>query len=178
MEGSCPHHCPLRAFSCALASRAARTKGASVERSTHCFMNSCYVRGVRWLAFLLYKRVDAGKKTTTYPQKIMSARPLLRVDLERKVQKVAEDGRHLLLVLDLWRAVRSDQPQGAQRRLGQVGWLALNHLDGHDAQRPNVHFAAVLLPRNHLRRHPIRRADHCCTLVLRLVDGRTEPKVG
>jgi hypothetical protein len=40
------HHCPLRAFSCALASRAARTKGASVERSTHVFMNSCYVGGV------------------------------------------------------------------------------------------------------------------------------------
>ena len=39
------NHCPLRAFSCALASRAARTKGARVERSTHCFMNSCYAGG-------------------------------------------------------------------------------------------------------------------------------------
>jgi hypothetical protein len=34
-------HCPLRAFSCALASRAALTKGARVDRSTHCFMKSC-----------------------------------------------------------------------------------------------------------------------------------------
>jgi len=108
----------------------------------------------------------------------MRARPLLRVHLEGKVQEIPKHGRQLLLVLDLRRAVGGDQPQGAQRRLGQVRRLALDHLDGHDAQRPNVHLAAVLLARHHLGRHPIRRAHHGGTLVLRLVDGRTEAKVG
>lgn len=36
------HWPPLRAFSWALASRAARTRGDSWAKSTHSFMNSCY----------------------------------------------------------------------------------------------------------------------------------------
>jgi len=41
-----PHslHWPFRAFSWALASRAARTNGESCDRSTHCFMKSCCAR--------------------------------------------------------------------------------------------------------------------------------------
>lgn len=35
------NYCPFLAFSCALASLAARTKGDNVDNSTHCFMNSC-----------------------------------------------------------------------------------------------------------------------------------------
>lgn len=38
------HYWPLRAFSWARASLAARTRGASVDRSTHLFMKSCCYR--------------------------------------------------------------------------------------------------------------------------------------
>lgn len=103
---------------------------------------------------------------------------LLRIHFQCKIQEISKHRGQVALVLDLRRTVGSNQPQRAEGRLGQVRRLALNHLNGHDAQRPNVDFAAVLLSRDDFGGHPVRRANHSGTLVLGLVDGRTETEIG
>ena len=69
----------------------------------------------------------------TYLEQIMSARPLLRIDLERKVQKVPESRRQILLLPEAGRAVRRNEPKRLQRRLVEVRRLAFHHFDRHDA---------------------------------------------
>lgn len=108
----------------------------------------------------------------------MGAGSLLWIYLERKREEIFEDLREGVLLFDLRCTVGSDQPQRSKRRLGQVGRFALDHLDGHDAQRPDIYFAAVLLACDHLGCHPIWSTDHCCSLVLRFVDGGAETKIG
>lgn len=65
-------------------------------------------------------------------------------------------------------------PQGI---LVEVRRLTLHHLDGHDAQGPNVHFGSVGLAGHDLRSHPIRRAHHSASLTLFWSDLSAEPKV-
>lgn len=82
-----------------------------------------------------------------------------------------------MLFFDSGRAVRCDQIKRAQWRLGQVWWLALDHLNGHDAQTPDVDFTAVLLACHDLGSHPVGCADHGCALHVGLVDLSAESEI-
>ena len=115
--------------------------------------------------------------TYTYLEQIMRTRPLIRLDLQRQPQEIAKRRTLLLLALEMRRPVRGDQVQRAQRALRQIRRLTFHHLDGHDAQRPDVDFAAVFLARHHLGRHPVRRAHHRRPLALALAQFRAEAEI-
>lgn len=117
-------------------------------------------------------------KMIAYLQQIVRTCALLGVHLQCEVEEVAEDRCQVVLLLDCRCAVGRDQIERAQWRLGQVGWLALDHLNGHDAQAPNVDLAAVLLARDNFGCHPVRRADHGGALHVRFVDLRAEAEIG
>lgn len=112
-----------------------------------------------------------------YLQQIMCAGTLLGIDLECKVQEVFECTRQVVLLLDRGCTVGRDQIERAQRRLGQVWWLALYHLNSHDTQTPDVNFAAVFLACDDLGSHPIRRTNHSRALHVRLVDLSAETEI-
>ena len=103
---------------------------------------------------------------------------LVGIDLERDGEEIAEHDRELLRVIDRRRAVRRDQVQGTERLLVEVWRFAFDHLDRHDAERPNVDFGSVLLAGDDLGRHPVRRTDHRCSLRVVALDLSAEPKVG
>ncbi len=111
-------------------------------------------------------------------QHLVGAWPLLHIHLQAFVQKILENRRQLISILDLRLPVCRDQIEGAQRILVEIGRLALDHLDGHDAQGPDIHFGPVVLPGDHFRRHPIRRAHHRRPLVLLGGNLRAEAKIG
>lgn len=46
---------------------------------------------------------------------------------------------HLVHILHTGREVVPDAAHGLQRRLVEVGGFPIDHLDHHDAQRPDVH---------------------------------------
>ena len=107
----------------------------------------------------------------------MRRRPLLRIDLEGKVQEIPKHRRQRRLILDRGGPIRRDEPERAQRGLGQVRGLAFDHLDGHDAERPDVDFAAIFLARDDLGGHPIGGPDHGRALVVGFVDLGAEAEV-
>jgi len=59
--------------------------------------------------------------------------------LKTPVQKVDEFLGHFLLATDLRLAIRRDEPDGSDGVGAHVGRHPILHLQGHDAQRPNVH---------------------------------------
>lgn len=65
----------------------------------------------------------------------------------------------------------------SQRVLIEVGGLSLDHLDGHDPQRPDIHFGPVCFPRHHFRCHPVRGPHHGAAFALLRSDLGTEAKV-
>lgn len=94
------------------------------------------------------------------------------------MQEVAEGMRQVLLVLDGRCAVGGDQVKSPQRGFRQVWRFTLNHFDGHNTQTPDIDLATILFARDHFGCHPVRRADHRVTLVVRVVDLSTEAKIG
>jgi hypothetical protein len=65
-----------------------------------------------------------------------------------------------------------------ERRILEVRRLALGHLDGGDAQAPDVDAEAVVEPADELRRHPVRRPHHRVPLRHLLRQLRTVAKIG
>lgn len=94
------------------------------------------------------------------------------------MQEVAEYVREIVFIFNRGCAVRSNEVESPQGRLGQIWRLSLNHLDGHDAQTPDVDLPAVILTGDDLGCHPVWRSDHCITLIVRIINLRTEAKVG
>jgi hypothetical protein len=82
-----------------------------------------------------------------------------------------------VLLLDGGCAVGRDQIERAQRRLSQVRWLALDHLNSHDTQTPDVNLAAVLFARDNFRSHPVWCTDHGRALHVGLVDLCAEAEI-
>lgn len=68
-------------------------------------------------------------------------------------------------------------PTYPQWILIEVRWFSFHHLDGHDAQRPDVDFGSVGFARHDLRSHPIWRAHHSAPLTLFRSDLGTKSKV-
>ncbi len=69
----------------------------------------------------------------------------VNVDHEAQVEKVLKLGREAVPRLDRGAPVGGDEVDGAQRRLVHVRRLALDHLDRHYSERPDVDLLAVLL---------------------------------
>ncbi len=86
--------------------------------------------------------------------------------------------RQIFGILNLRCPVRRDQEQRSERTLIQVWGLALDHLNGHDTQRPNIDLAAVFLARYDFGRHPVGCANHGCAFSVGLVDLSAESEVG
>jgi hypothetical protein len=105
-------------------------------------------------------------------------RSLLRVHLERLRQIVPERPAQRFRVRDRRRPVRRDEVKRLERVLVQVRRLALDHLDRHDAERPDVDLGPVLLAGDDFGRHPVRGTDHGGALGVALGDLGTEAKVG
>lgn len=96
------------------------------------------------------------------PAQLLGRGTALDIDAQADAQKALEFLAQLLRLLEPGRAVGGDEVQRLERLLVQVRRLRLNHLNRHDAERPNVDFAAVFLLLDHLGRHPVRCADHGC----------------
>lgn len=112
-----------------------------------------------------------------YLQQIMCGCTLLGINLECKMEEFTEDGGQVVFIFDGRRAIGGDEVKGSQWRFRQVWGLALDHLDGHDTQTPNVNFAAILLTSNNFRGHPIWSSNHGVALILRVVDLGTETEI-
>ena len=74
--------------------------------------------------------------------------------------------------------VGGDEIEGLQRLLIQIWWLGLDHLDGHDTQRPDIDLVSVFLLLDNLWGHPVRGSDHSRTLASLLSELSTETEIG
>ena len=108
----------------------------------------------------------AGELEEGVPQHLVGGGALLHVHLEAFVEEVLEDGGQLVPLLDLRLPIGGDQVERPQGVLVQVGRLPLDHLDGHDAERPDVNLGTVVLSSDDLRSHPVGCAHHRGPLVL------------
>lgn len=69
--------------------------------------------------------------------------PLAWIAHEHLLEKGEQIGTDLGGVLQLGRRHVANATHRLQRRLIEEGRLAVDHLDDHDAQRPDVHLGAV-----------------------------------
>jgi len=112
------------------------------------------------------------------PPQLLRRSPTLHIHTKTHTQESLQLLAQLLRLLQPGRAIRRNQVQRLQRLLVQVRRLGLDHLDGHDAEGPDVDFAAVLLLLDDFGRHPIGRADHGGALVALLGELGAEAEVG
>ena len=115
---------------------------------------------------------------TTYLQQLVCGRPALDVYAETYAQEALQLSAERLGLFQRRRAVRRDEVKRLQRLFIEVWGLVLDHLDGHDTQRPNVDFRTVLLLLNNFGCHPVRCADHRRALRLLVSELRAETEVG
>lgn len=94
------------------------------------------------------------------PAQLLRRRAALDVHAKTHAEESLQLLRQLLRLLQPGRAVRGDQVEGLQGLFVEVGGLGLDHLDGHDAEGPDVDLGAVLLLLDDLGRHPVGRTDH------------------
>jgi len=113
-----------------------------------------------------------------YLEQIVSTSTLLWVDLEGKVEEVAEDGRQLVLILDLRCSICSNEPQRSQWAFRQVWWFAFDHLNRHDTERPDIDLATILLASDDFWSHPVWSADHGSALHVGFVYLSAEAEIG
>lgn len=103
---------------------------------------------------------------------------ILDIDSQTLTQEDFQVAAELVRMLQRWRAVGGDQEKGLERFFIQIWRLGLDHLDGHDAERPHVDFAAVLLLLDDFRGHPVRCANHGRSLGFLVGEFGAEAKVG
>lgn len=112
------------------------------------------------------------------PSEFLGSSARLDVDAQADAEESLELLGELLGLLEARGAVGGDEVEGLEGLLVEVGRLGLDHLDGHDAQRPDVDFAAVLLLLDDFGRHPVGRADHGGALGALLRQFGAEAEVG
>ena len=101
----------------------------------------------------------------------------LDLDAQAHGQERLEFLADLLGLLQPRRSVRSDEVESLERLLVEVWRLRLDHLDGHDAQGPDVDLRAVLLLLDDFGRHPIWRSDHGGALRLGIRELSAEAEI-
>jgi hypothetical protein len=73
--------------------------------------------------------------------------------------------------------VGSNEVESLERFLIEVGWLRLDHLNGHDTKRPDINLWTIFFLLNDFRSHPVRSSDHGGTLGFTLSKFGTESKI-
>lgn len=111
-------------------------------------------------------------------QQLLRRRATLDIHAQTHRQERLELFTQTLGLLEARRAVGGDQIQGLEGLLVEVGRFRLNHFDGHDAERPDVDFRAVLLLLDDLGGHPVGGADHGGALGLGLGELGAEAEIG
>jgi hypothetical protein len=109
--------------------------------------------------------------------KLLGSGTGLDVDAQADAQEALKFLAKGFGLLQTWCTVGGDQVQSLQRLLVKVWRLGLDHLDGHDTQRPDVDLAAILFLLDNFRSHPVRSTDHCGTLAALLSQLGAETKV-
>ena len=122
------------------------------------------------------------RQTAPAPQELVlqqlgRARPALDIHTQTDAQKRLELLAQLLRLLEPRRSVRRNQPQRLERLFVQIRRLGFDHLNGHDAEGPDVDLGAVFLLLDDLGRHPVGGADHCGAFGLLLGELCAEAKV-
>jgi len=102
----------------------------------------------------------------------------LYVDAKADRQEGLELFRELVWLLETRSAIGRNEIQSLERLLIQVRWFRLDHLNGHDTQRPDIDLVAVLFLLDDFRGHPVWSSDHSRTLAALLGKLRTETEVG
>jgi len=107
--------------------------------------------------------LDPVSPTTTghtYIQQLVRTRPALDIHAQADRQEVLELPTKRLGFLECGGTIGGNEVEGLERFLVEVRWLVLNHLDGHDAQRPDIDFGPVFFLLDYLRCHPVWRTHH------------------
>lgn len=78
---------------------------------------------------------------------------------QHPIEESLQAGRHFVHVLQIGRFRVTNASHRLQRRLVKERRFAVDHLDYHDAQRPDVDLGSVRQPRDYLGRHPVRCAN-------------------
>jgi len=84
----------------------------------------------------------------------------------------------LVGLLQAWRAVGGNEIQSLQGLLVQVWRLGFDHLNSHDAQRPDVNLIAILFLLHDLWRHPVWCSHHGGTLAALLGKLGAKSEIG
>ena len=109
--------------------------------------------------------------------KLICRSPALDIHAQTDAQERLQLLGQLFRLLEAGRAVRSDQVKCLERFFVQVWRFGLDHLDCHDAERPDVDLAAVFFLLDDFGRHPVGCADHGCALVALFSELGAEAKI-
>lgn len=86
-----------------------------------------------------------------------SCRSEVIVDLQAQSKEIFQVGSQKILAFHLRTAVAGNEKECPDGGFFQIWWLAIHHLDNKDAQTPNIHFEAVLLPGNDRQKKDIMK---------------------
>jgi len=130
-----------------------------------------------------FQQIRQTRQRTPVLEKLMRqqfsrARATLDVDAEADAQERFELAAEFLGRFEARRAVCGDEVEGFKRFFVQVGGFGLDHLNGHDAERPDVDFRAVFFLLDHFGRHPVGGANHGGALALGFGELSAETEVG
>ena len=105
------------------------------------------------------------RQTTPIPhklilQQLLRARSALHIHTQTHTQKLLQLPRQLVRVLKSGRAIRRDEEECFEGLFVEIGGFGLDHLDGHDSERPDVDFGTVFFLLDDFGRHPVGGADH------------------
>ena len=120
----------------------------------------------------------SASASAKYLKQLARTRALVGIHTRTLVNKIFEQVRELVGLLEWAAAFGGDQEQRLDGRLLHVRRLTFDHLLRHDTEAPDVDLGSVLLRSNDLGCHPVRGADDACALGLGGRQLRSEPKVG
>lgn len=101
-------------------------------------------------------------------------------DVNRKAltEKDLQLSAQAIRILESGSAVGGNEEERFQRLFVEVWRFRFDHFNGHDAERPHVHFGVVLFLLDHFGGHPVWCADHGSALGFLVGQFGAESKVG
>lgn len=112
------------------------------------------------------------------PGQFLGGSTTLDIDTETDTEESLELLAQLLRLLQARCTIGGDKVESLQRLFVEVRWLALDHLDGHDTQRPNIDLGTILFLLDDFRRHPVGCTDHGGTFGAIVGQLGTETEIG
>ena len=111
-------------------------------------------------------------------QNLTRRRAILHINRQTLAQKHLQLPTQLVRVLERRGAVRGDEEERFEGFFVEVRGLGFDHFDGHDAEGPHVHFAAVFFLLDDFGSHPVGRADHSGAFGFLVGEFGAESEVG